>query len=215
MESTMTARRRARIFAGAAALACAGAITFLLRPAPDSVPLVDIPLAKSGGPAMCPWREPEKDLRRFFSQATSYRTDTLALSSIRGQILKRLGPGSRIEDNSLYVHRALNGTKTVGSVLVRRTAGPHGAIEVVTAVDVSGRLVGVRVQRHREPEKTARALERLSAVDLLDGSDVTDRSDGGEAVRAVSRLVRAKLVELDEAEKYYGGRIATHHEGKP
>ena len=212
MESTITARRRAPFLAGAAALACAGAIYFLLRPAPESVPLVDIPLSKSGGPAMCPWREPEKDLRRFFPGATSYRTDTLALSSIRQRILNRLGPGSRIEDNSLYVHRALRGTETVGSVLVRRAAGPHGAIEVVAAVDRSGKLVGLRVQRHREPEATARAFAALSPETVLDRTNSTAK---GEVVRTIRRVVRAMLVELEEAEEYYGGRTPAHHEAKP
>ena len=165
---------------------------------------------------MCPWREPERDLRAFFADATTYRTDTLALSSIRQDILRRLGPGSQMDSNSLYVHRALKGTKVVGSILVRRVAGPHGAIEVVVAVDTGGRVAAVRLQRHREPDEAGRYItsdawlktfRSKTAESLKLELSASKNPTAAVIVTAVWRM----LVEFEEAERYYSTAIPPHH----
>src|SRR5689334_3876673 len=76
-------------------------------PSSNQLPRVEFSTGKSSAPAMCPWRLPETDIPVLFptcDSSATYRTETLALSRIRNKILKRLGPGGRIENNSLYVH---------------------------------------------------------------------------------------------------------------
>ena len=209
-------RSRKAALAGAAAIVAVGGILYLARPDSPGLPTIDLPPVESSEPPMCPWREPESDLKRFFPSADDYRTDTLALSSIRQPILARLGPGGKIESNSLYVHRALQNGKPVGTLLVRRLPGPHGAIELVLAVDLFDRVAGLRIQRHREPERTAKhltsaAFERrfrgLTAESVLP----VDSRRAGEAGLGLANAVRTMLIELDEAERHYAGDAARHH----
>src|ERR1043165_4560528 len=40
---------------------------------------------------LCPWREPEQDLRRFFPEATRYEVETRILSGQRLELMKQLG----------------------------------------------------------------------------------------------------------------------------
>lgn len=209
------------VFAAGAVITALGGIVYLLQPDAPAVATVDLPLVDSGGPPMCPWREPKRDLQRFFPSATDYRTDTLALSSIRQPILDRLGPGGRIESNSLYAHRALQNGKTVGSVLVRRAPGPHGAVEMVMAVDLTGKVVGVHLQRHREPPAVAQFLLSPSFLERFRGitaeSDPrTVHADLGdankrEAAQAITGMLRTMLIEFEEAERHYGDASGRHH----
>src|SRR5690242_1774241 len=80
---------------------------------------------------LCPWRDPSGDLKRFFPGATGYRTELLALSRKRAEILKRLGPGASIRSNAFYYYPVERAGAIAGSVLVERAAGRYGAIEVV------------------------------------------------------------------------------------
>src|SRR5207247_598983 len=123
----------------------------------------------SSEPALCPWREPERDMRAFFPGGTSYRTELFTLSRFRVEILRQLGPGARIESHSLYVHRILSGSRVLGAVMVRRFSAPHGAMEVVVAVDNNGRAAGVRLQRQREPAEIAKVLSSTAWLNAFKG----------------------------------------------
>src|SRR5438270_10071818 len=89
------------VIATAAALAAA----YLLRPAGEHLETVQSTHANSEAPAMCPWREPLRDMKSFFQGATGYRTETIALSRRRLQIIRRLGPDVPMESTALYVNR--------------------------------------------------------------------------------------------------------------
>lgn len=136
-----------------------GALYALLRPQPaEQLPVVGaVPRVETA--PMCPWREPEADLRRFFPVATGYDTEVLVLSGVRGELAQRLGRQPTAEENALYVYPVHGSTGNLGTVLVRRVKGESGAIEVVLAVDTGGRVVGVRLQRYREPEVVAAVLK--------------------------------------------------------
>ena len=204
--------------AAAAAIAAAAGLVYLVLPYGRLLPVVDVAPGKGTGPAMCPWRDPDRDLSAFFPGATSYRTDTLALSSIRQDILRRLGPGSRLESNSLYVHRALKGADIVGSILVRREAGPHGALEVVLAVDPSGKVSGVKIQRHREPAAAAQFITsdtwlktfRSQSTESIQPAPPVPAA-AMQAASVISHTVRTMLIELEEAERYYSTSTPRHH----
>src|SRR5438045_2308502 len=138
-----------------AGIVAAAAIALLYTPKGPAIETVDLKRPSVGGPAMCPWRNPKRDLAALFPGATDYSTDILVLSGRTLAIKRRLGPRYHMETTALYAYRARRDGAILGTVLVRRAAGPHGAIEVVAGVDPNGALTGVRIQRLREPAAVA------------------------------------------------------------
>lgn len=206
----------------AAALAAAGIGAAALRGTQGDEPLATVDLhaheSARGAQAMCPWREPERDMAALFPGATGYTTDLLVLSHLRLAILKRLGPGARLDSNALYVYRVARGSERAGTVLVRRVSGEYGAIEVVVGVDANGRVEGARIQRHREPPETAASITSARWLGAFRGKTADARFEPGEdlppvppsaqaSARAVAQAVRSLLVE------YEAGEAAHRHEG--
>jgi hypothetical protein len=158
---------------------------------------------------MCPWREPEADLQRFFPGATGYDTEIRILSGLRVELARRLGRAPSAEENAMYLYQVHGPAGTLGTVLVRRAKGDYGAIEVVLAVDNSGRVVGARLQRQREPEAAARFLTSPEWLGTFRG----ETAEGGPAAenapavpetaadsaRAVTQGIHDMLVLLELA----------------
>jgi hypothetical protein len=185
----------------------------------EDVPRLDLPAHAAthtttdvGAAAMCPWRDPQADLRALFPGADGYTQATLILSPLRLPILRRLGPGATLPSNTLYAYRVTRGGEPQGAVLVRRVPGEYGAIEVVVGVDRTRRIVGVRVQRHREPDETARVLFVPAWLGAFRGKGAGDMFQPGRDLpavppdaltdaRAVANAVRSLLVEFDVAEQ--------------
>ena len=169
-------------------------------------------------PAMCPWRSPEKDLRAFFPRASGYRPETLVLSPLRLEIQRRLGAGVRLESNALYIYRVEESAATMppspcGAFLVRRASGEYGAIEVVVAVGMDRRVVGVRLQRHREPPPAAGTLASARWLGAFNGKSAASAFRSGEdlpvvslaakrSCEAVAGAVRSLLIEYDASEEH-------------
>lgn len=167
---------------------------------------------------LCPWRSPEADLKRYFPGATGYKTELLVLSHKRQQILRRLGPGHELTSYTLYIYPVTSGTGKAGTVCVRRAPGRFGAIEVVLALDPNRRVLGVHIQRQREPKATAELLAGGKWLDAFAGKDVESPftigrdlpdvpADCRQSAAAVADAVRSILIELDEG----APASPTHH----
>lgn len=153
-------------------LALAGAAALWFSSLPGAEEAVFQPPSRIDEPApMCPWREPESDLRRFFPTATGYETEVRVLSGQRLELQRRLGRPPAPGEGSLQVHRVLRDGARAGSVLTGRVKGEHGAIEVVVAFDTSSTVKGVRLQRLREPEAIASALGSPAWLGAFNGKD--------------------------------------------
>ena len=170
------------------------------------------PLVTSA-PAVCPWRDPQGDLRTFFPTADRYQTRLMVLSGLRLPILHRLGPGASLESNSLSVFSVFRGVAPQGAVLVRRAAGEYGVIEVVVGVNTVGRVQGVRLQRLREPDRIAQALTDPAWLQAFRGKtadspwrlggDVPDRPAPARAsARTIVGAVRRLLIEYDVSQQH-------------
>lgn len=181
--------------------------TFSSGPAPTRLNVTPIELAP-----ICPWREPERDLRAFFPEASTCREETRILSGVRPALAKRLGRMPEAEENALRIHRVYADTRAVGSVLTRRVKGEHGAIELVVAVSEPGAVSGVRLQRLREPESIAQVLQEPAWLSAFAGKTAESRCRLGDdlpALPAEARLsgqaladgVRSLLVLLDTAKQ--------------
>jgi hypothetical protein len=175
-------------------------------PAPDA-PQVRLSGRIDAAP-MCPWREQDADLRAFFPGAATVHTEARILSAQRLELTRRLGRNPDPEEASLYLYRISRNAQPAGTVLVRRVKGEYGAIEVVVAVDPGGSVVGVRIQRLREPEEIARALRSPAWLGAFRGRTADGEwtplpdvpASARESARAVSEGVRSLLILREVAE---------------
>ncbi len=198
--------------AGAAALAA----YFSTSPNTPALDVSPTSRPDDRGPAMCPWREPAKDMQALFPGATGYHAETVVLSRHRLDIVKKLGTGYRMETTALYLYRVEKRGGTMGTIMVRRAAGPHGAIEVVAGIVPEGRVAGVRIQRHREPGAITDAITSSQWLASFKGKTadasfkmgvdlVPVAADALEAANTVAAEVHALLVEQAESDP------AAHH----
>ena len=144
-----------------------GAIALLLAVAAwrinESARSPEIPFETANRPPslapLCPWREPEHDLKLFFLDATRYELETRILSGHRSELAERLGRIPTGDENALHIYPVYREQTPLGVVLTRRVKGVFGAIELVLAVGTNQQICGLRLQRLREPAPSAAALQ--------------------------------------------------------
>ncbi len=134
---------------------------------------------------ICPWREPESDLKTFFPSATGYTTETHILSGQRLELASRLGRTPTGDENALRVYAIRHEQIPLGTVLTRRVKGDRGAIEVVLAVNANQQICGVRLQRLREPEACAAALQNSEWLRSFVGKSSTSSWQLGKDIPEV------------------------------
>jgi hypothetical protein len=203
------------VILGSAAVAATGALWAAgrLTSAAPSLPEHTVPAHHAVEPApLCPWREPERDLRQFFPGTTGVHEELRILSHLRVALRQDLGRPLTSEEMLLRPYRVLKADKPVGTVLVRRVKGEYGAIELVLAVSSDGRVRGLRLQRQREPDAIAAALTssrwlgafqgKTAASPLRVGEDLpTVSSEARASAQAVAEGARSLLILLRAAEQ--------------
>ena len=171
---------------------------------------------------LCPWREPEADLKRWFPNATRHELETRILSGRRLELAARLGRLPTGDENALHVSRCYEEQTPLGSVLTRRVKGVYGAIELVLAVGTDGQVRGLTLQRLREPDPIAAALQNPAWLRSFDGRrsdsswklgrdipDVAPEARG--SAEAVIDGVRSLLILLATSEEaVLPGPVAAH-----
>lgn len=140
---------------------------------------------------LCPWRQPEVDLRRFFSGATRWLSETRVLSGQLLELRRRLGRDLQPEELALQVHRVFRNSEELGAVLVRCVHGECGAIEIVLAIDPQGTVVGLELQRQREPAAIAAALTSPDWLGAFRGLRAADFAAAAPSLPAVSAPARS------------------------
>jgi len=161
---------------------------------------------------LCPWREPETDLKLFFSDATRYELETRVLSGLRLQLAARLGRTPTGDENALHVYRIYHDQTPRGAVLTRRAKGAFGAIEIVLAASTNGTVCGLRLQRLREPESIAVSLQNPGWLRSFEGkradsalklaSDIPDvAAESRVSAEAITDSVRSLLILLAAADQ--------------
>ncbi len=161
---------------------------------------------------MVPWREPAKDMARFFPNASEYKLETVVLSRFRPEILRRMEPSYHMDSTAVYSYLILKNGSPVGRVIPRRISGIHGAIEIVVALDNNLTVRKVAIQRSREPENITNWLfadnflshyagkDYQSDFDLTRMLSTTD-SDAIKTAKVLSLGVKSIVVELTVALK--------------
>ena len=118
---------------------------------------------------LCPWRDPEKDLKVLFPSASGYEVETRILSGLRQELAARLGRNLAADENALHLYRIYRDTTQIGTVVTRRVKGEHGVIEIVVGAGMDGQVRGWRLQRLREPEAVAKILQDPAWVRSFEG----------------------------------------------
>jgi hypothetical protein len=171
---------------------------------------------------LCPWRQPEADLKAFFPQATGYRAETRILSGMRLELAERLGRTPTGDENALRLYRVSRDDAPVGTILTRRVKGTYGAIELVLATDTNQTVHAMRLQRLREPESISSVLQDARWQSSFIGKGWQDVCKVGrdtpsvptEAIgsaEAVSDGIRSLLILLSTSEQTSPSPLADAH----
>jgi hypothetical protein len=207
---------------GALALLLA-VVAFRIRESSSSEPPFEPKTKPPQAAPLCPWRDPVNDLKRFFPNATRYEPETRILSGQRPELAERLGRVPTGDENALHIHCCFEEQTPLGSVLTRRVKGAYGSIELVLAVGTNGHARGLRLQRLREPEPIAAALQNpdwLRSFDgqYCDGSWKLGRDipnvvpDARASAEAIVDGVRSLLVLLATSDESHArSPVATGH----
>jgi hypothetical protein len=152
---------------------------------------------------VCPWREPERDMTLFFPEATNHKQEARPLSGMRLDLQRILGRQPSAADQLLRVNWIEKNGEILGSIILKRVKGEHGAIELVIAQSLDGTIRGVRAQRCREPEQVAQNFGPPGWISAFSGKTATNRfalgddlpmpSEGQESARAIAEGVRLSL----------------------
>jgi len=205
---------------GAAVLAFAG--WQIARVSPSEKVFEGQAKPPQAGP-LCPWRQPETDLKELFPSATRYEPETRILSGLRTELAQRLGRVPTGDENALHLYRVYGENSELGTVLTRRVKGEYGAIELVLATDPDGRVCGLHLQRLREPESITKALENPAWQHSFLGKSAESTWQTGEenlevpveaqhSAQAVAEGVRSLVILLAAADHAgAGGLVAGHH----
>jgi hypothetical protein len=171
---------------------------------------------------MCPWRDPEADLKRLFPGAARCERETRILSGLRSELALRLGRLPTADENAVEVFRVFRDDQVVGEVTTRRVKGTFGAIELVLAQDGEGKIAGLLLQRLREPAAVAEPLQSVEwrqrfhgksaggsweLEELLAGLPEQARASG----RAIVEGVRSTTVLLEAADRTRGKAVIAAH----
>jgi hypothetical protein len=174
---------------------------------------------------ICPWRNPERDLQMLFPPATHFVLETCVVSWFTAQIQKRLGRLMQPDENPLRIHHVMLQGASIGSVLVTRVKGEHGAIEVVIGVETNNSIRAVLIQSQREPAEVAAAITspawlgsfagRNAESPLRIGHDLPAVPEKARtSAEAIAAGVRAQLTVLSFAELDKAGgepKAKPHH----
>lgn len=177
-------------------LAATGIGLALLRSqSSEDLPTVDVASSivtqKDEQAGLCPWRDPDGDRKRFFFGSTGYVDELAALSGQRQELQRLLGRPLTGEDNAVRIHRILAGQTPAGAIVARRVRGESGVIELVLAVGQDGKVVGAKLQRLREPDAVAAALQSPAWLGAFRGKTADSAWRLGQAVPNVPAEARS------------------------
>jgi len=168
-------------------------------------------VAGSAFAALCVWVNPDRDIKNFFPGAKSYTTEVKKYTKAQQQAIeKRIGGRLDPDENEFKFYRVKKDGAIVGTVLTHQARGKYGAVQTVVGIGNDGKVIGVYVQRHREPANlnTASFLKQFNGKDADDplevGTDITAINGHDKSSQAVAFSVKKILVVHDVLSKGAG-----------
>jgi hypothetical protein len=154
--------------------------------------------------ALCVWLNPDRDIKAFFPGGESYTTEIRTYTPDQLAAIQQLtGAPLDPDENEFKFYRVKKGAAVQGTVLTHQARGRYGAVQTVVAIGNDGRIIGVYIQRHREPVNLNQAsfLAQFKGKGTSDpltvGKDITPVAGGEESSRAVAFSVKKILVIHD------------------
>jgi transcriptional regulator of nitric oxide reductase len=154
--------------------------------------------------SLCVWVNPDRDIRNFFPGAGSYSTEMKRYTKEQeAVIVKRLGSPLDPDESEFKFYRVKKQDQVVGTVLTHQARGRYGAVQTVVAIDNDGRIIGVYVQRHREPvnlnqEPFLKQFKGKTAHDpFAVGQDIQSIRGSEQSCRAVAFSVKKIIIAYD------------------
>ncbi|OPZ88240.1 MAG: Electron transport complex subunit RsxG [bacterium ADurb.Bin429] len=165
-------------------------------------------VASSAFAALCVWVNPDRDIKNFFPGAKSYTTEMKTYTKAQGELIeKRLEAKLDPDENEFKFYRVKRDGKVTGTVLTHQARGKYGAVQVVVGIGTDKKVIGVYVQRHREPTNLNKAsfLKQFKGKDANDpievGKDITAINGHDKSSQAVAFSVKKILVVHDVLSK--------------
>lgn len=145
---------------------------------------LSVVIASSAFAALCVWRKPDQDIKKFFPGAETYKTDyKKPSSSEKSAIEKRIGTKLDSDESEFKFYRIMKDDKKVGTILTHLGKGQYGAIEVVVALDNSAKVKGVDIQRDREKKRAELRSDKF--LGQFKGKDKDDPIKTGKDIKPV------------------------------
>ena len=208
---------RRTYFLGGLLILVLAAAFFFLKAGSSTETVFEPKITVKEAAPMCPWREPDSDMKRFFPAANRRQTEVRILSGARLELEKRLGRPVAPEEQAFYLNQIYEGRELLGTILTKRVKGEFGAIEIVLAVNPRGEVSGVKLQRMREPRATAEFLENPAWLGRYAGKgadQIVMASENGVAgapvgakisALAIEKGIQSMLILLEAAERHGAG----------
>ncbi len=159
----------------------------------------------------CTLRDPDKDVRALFPEATDYRSSFIAVADRGGDAMLRtlaerlsdeLDPVYEAADLPYAYYEVLEGTERVGFVFGVNQKGRYGGIQLILATDNSGRILAFYYQKLSSPARAVFSSEAFT--DQLRGLTLADfyYHEGYEALgveNAADKVAAIQLADASEA----------------
>jgi len=139
-------------------------------------------LAGSAYASLCVWVNPDRDMKKFFPGADSYSTEVKKFTPEQSAAIeKRIGSKMDPDENEFKFYRVKKQGRVVGTVLSHQARGQYGAVQTVIAISKDEKIIGVHVQRHREPTN----LNQESFLNQFEGKTPSDPIEIGRDIKAI------------------------------
>ena len=134
--------------------------------------------------ALCVWRKPDQDIKKFFSGAQTYKTEYKKPSSAEKKTIeKQIGRSLDPDESEFKFYRIIKDEKEIGTILTHLGKGQYGAIEIVVAVTDDGKVKGVAIQRDREKKRAELRSDKF--LGQFKGKDKNDPIEVGKDIKPV------------------------------
>ena len=130
---------------------------------------------------VCTLKDPDRDIRGFFPEATNYKTNSVLVANAGGDALlkeiearlgDKLDPIYEGKDVEHTTYTVLKGTETIGYVSGVNQKSEFGNLQVFTATDTEGKIREVKYQRIVSPH--AKVLNAKEFTETFKGLALSD-----------------------------------------
>lgn len=175
-------------------------------------------LSRLYGAVACSLTDPDRDIKRLFPKSTGYKTEYKTIKGEGGNELynafqERLGdkldPIYEAIDQPYALYTVFKGKTTIGYVHGVNQKGKYGLIQLILAVDTTGKVLDMYYQKISSPE--AKKLKSPNFTRLFVGLTLADFYTNSEKLRnikdptennkedfwAILRAVKKNLIIID------------------